>query len=58
MTYHFYSKRDKFKESISQTKIDTIGGAIIYFAKLKKLPIDQFLELYNVELKTNQNENG
>lgn len=57
MTYHFYSKRDKDKESISSTKASNIGGAIVYFANSKKLTVDMFLELYSVELKASKHEN-
>jgi len=44
--YKFVSKRSK--EAIGLTEAYTISEAVIFFASLKKLPIDTFLEIYEV----------
>ena len=44
--YKFVSKRSK--EAIGVTDAYTLSEAVIFFASLKKLTIDSFLEIYEV----------
>ncbi len=57
-TYYFFSKTDKKKESISKTKTDSLIEAIEHFAKVKQLPIDKFLQLYEVTNEDNSRTKG
>lgn len=45
--FKFTSKRSK--EAIGSTDAYTISEAIIFFANLKRLDIETFLEIYSVE---------
>lgn len=48
MKYGFYSKNDDSKEIIMTQDFVNIIQATEFFSKIKALPIDTFLELYNV----------
>ena len=56
MIYYFYSKNDPKKEQINQIEAINSIEATILFAELKRLTIDKFLDLYNVEQKPNENK--
>ena len=49
MIHYFYSIKDSKKEHIWQLETDDKEDAVVYFAKLKKLSIDDFLKLYVVK---------
>jgi len=49
MIYYFYSKSDIKKEPIKKLEASNKNKAILYFASMKQLLIDDFLKLYNVE---------
>lgn len=51
MIHYFYSKKDAKKEPIWQLETAYPENAVVYFAKLKKLSIDDFLKLYTVKSK-------
>ena len=48
MKYKFYSRYDKGQETIGTVEADNYQKAVQYFAKLKKLTLDQFNNLYKV----------
>ena len=43
-----YSKSDPSQEAISVGKAKDLDDAIFYFASLKKLPIEDFLRIFDV----------
>lgn len=47
--YIFYSKIDSSKEPISSWPANSLEEAIDKFAKIKKLPVEEFNKLYTVE---------
>jgi len=49
MTFFFYSKSDTTKEPIKKIECLDIRRAVVIFAGMKQLTIDDFLILYNVE---------
>lgn len=48
-SYHFYVTNDKNKEAISYTKSNSLEEAIVYFAKIKQMPVNVFLNIFTVE---------
>jgi hypothetical protein len=48
-TYIFYSKNDPNQEPIGSTLAQTHQEATQMFAKIKKLTIEEFTKLFNVE---------
>ena len=51
MIYYFYSKSDPKKEPIYSTHAVNKTQAIIFFKDVKDLSIDDFLKLYEVDIK-------
>jgi len=49
-TYFYYSKHDSKKEAIDKVKVATEEDAITYFASRKKMKVEAFTNLYNVEI--------
>jgi hypothetical protein len=49
-TYFYYSKHDSKKEAIDKVKVATKEDAITYFASRKKMEVEAFTNLYNVEI--------
>jgi len=49
-TYFYYSKHDGKKEAIDKVKVATEEDAITYFASRKKMKVEAFTNLYNVEI--------
>lgn len=47
--YFFYGKSDTKKEPIGKTEAKTMADAIAYFATVKNLAQDKFMELFAVE---------
>lgn len=47
--YTFYSKFDSKKEPISSWPANSLEEAVELFAKIKKLPVEEFNKLYTVE---------
>lgn len=50
-TYIFYSKYDSNKEKLGTTKAHTLEEAIEIFANRKKLDIEEFKKLFDIERK-------
>lgn len=47
--YYFYSSKDKNREPIAKVyHIDTEFEAIMYFASLKQMGVNEFLSIYTV----------
>ncbi len=46
--YYFYVTNDEKKEPISHTKASTLEEAIEYFAKIKQMPVNVFLNIFTV----------
>jgi hypothetical protein len=49
-TYFYYSKHDSKKEAIDKVKVATEEDAITYFTSRKKMEVEAFTNLYNVEI--------
>lgn len=47
--YKFYSKSDSSKEPIAIWDTNSFASAVEGFAKIKNLPVNKFLEIYEVE---------
>ena len=56
--YYFFSKADETKEPISRKKAESLVEAMEYFAKTKNLPLDKFLQLYEVAHEDNSRTKG
>lgn len=48
MKLGFHSKNDQTKEPITKGEFENKNQAVEYFAKLKNLPIDDFLLLFKI----------
>ena len=48
--YRYYSKNDPSKETIASWPLRTIEEAIDRFARLKKLPKEEFTKLFEIEV--------
>ena len=57
MKYGFYSKTDSTKEVIDTREFKEIGEAVKFFAAMKGLPVDKFLEIFAV-IAVKANKNG
>jgi hypothetical protein len=49
--YYFYANNDAFREPIGICSAGTLGIAIYYFASMKALTTEEFLNLYSVGVK-------
>lgn len=49
MKYGFYYRNDKDQEIILKTEDMSRLSAAIYFAKVKKLPLKEFLKIFGVK---------
>jgi hypothetical protein len=49
--YYFYANNDAFREPIGTCSAGTLGIAIYYFASMKALTTEEFLNLYSVGVK-------
>jgi hypothetical protein len=47
-TYGFYSIADSTREIIAKRKFNTVIDAISHFARMKNLPVEEFVKLYIV----------
>ena len=56
MIYYFYSKYDLLKETIDQKEFSSFKEALSYFAGVKHLPYDEFLNLYEITNKSHEKE--
>ena len=54
MMYYFYSKYDLLKETIDQKEFYSFKEALSYFAGVKHLPSDEFLNLYEISNKSHE----
>tara|TARA_Y100000034_G_scaffold119317_1_gene160992 strand:+ start:2303 stop:2497 length:195 start_codon:yes stop_codon:yes gene_type:complete len=54
MIYYFYSKYDLLKESIAQKEFSSFKEALSYFSGVKHLPVDEFLNLYEISNKSHE----
>lgn len=57
MKYGFYNKSDSTKEVIDSKEFRDFGDAINFFAAMKGLPVDKFLEIFAVTA-VKQSKNG
>lgn len=57
MKYGFYNKSDSTKELIDSKEFRDFGDAINFFAAMKGLPVDKFLEIFAVTV-VKQSKNG
>ena len=48
MKFGFYRKNDPNKEVIMVQTAETMQQAVQFFAAMKGLPVEQFLEIYSV----------
>jgi hypothetical protein len=48
MKFGFYRKNDPNKEVIMVQSTETIQQAVEFFAAMKSLPVEQFLEIFSV----------
>ena len=46
--YYFYVTSDKKKEAISHTQASSIEATTKYFAKIKQMSVDVFLNIFTV----------
>lgn len=46
--YCYYSLSDSTREPISKGKFDSEESAVEYWSQLKRMPIDDFLKIYQV----------
>jgi hypothetical protein len=49
--YYFYANNDAFREPIGTCTAGTMGIAIYYFASMKALSTEEFLQIYSVGIK-------
>ena len=54
--YYFYANNDVFREPIGTCTAGTIGIAVIYFALMKAMNIEDFLSIYSVGLIKNESK--
>lgn len=47
--YYFFIRTDKSKEKINSGKFDSLKSAESYFARHKKLSLEEFNKLFKVE---------
>ena len=48
MKFGFYRKNDPSKEVIMVQSTETMQQAVEFFAAMKSLPVEQFLEIFSV----------
>lgn len=49
MEFYFYHKNDSSREPISKKKLNSYNEALIFFASLKKLTPNEFLNVFKIE---------
>jgi hypothetical protein len=49
MEFYFYHKNDTHKEPINRKKLSSYNEALIYFAALKKLTPNEFLNVFKID---------
>lgn len=47
--YYFFTRTDKSKERINTGRFNSLESAVSYFARHKKLPLQEFNKLFKVE---------